>query len=229
MSDLAADTEQRSTPGARLGTAAAYGLVVILCFLTGYLLLPSPEPEIGRRADLERIRLPKPVPVGDFSLMEIGSGGVYGRERLLGQWTLMYFGYSHCPDVCRPTLALLADLRRAMETWPGWSDRLETVFVTIDPARDSPQVLRGYLPGGVLGLTGSEREIARLTTQLGIMHLRSEPDAEGRYRVDHPATILVIDPSAHLRAGFPFPHDGVALRDQLARIARDFHAPGDGG
>lgn len=229
MAELAADTDRRSTPGARLMTAGAYGLVVVLCFLAGYLFLPSPEPDVGRGADLERIRLPEPVPVGDFSLVEIGSGGVYERERLLGQWTLMYFGYSHCPDVCRPTLALLAALRGAMETLPGRSERVETVFVSVDPARDSPEVLRGYLPAGVLGLTGSEREVARLTTQLGIMHLRSEPDASGRYLVDHPATILVIDPSAHLRAGFPFPHDGVALRDQLARIARDFHAPGDGG
>jgi protein SCO1/2 len=201
-------------------------MLVLACFLAGYLLIPLPGEEPRSGASAERIRLPEPQPVGDFTLRDIG-GGAYDRARLLGQWTLVYFGYSHCPDVCRPTLAVLTDLARALRARPHPPGRLEVLFVTVDPARDTPEVLRAYLAGAardVVGLWGSEKQIAALATQLGILHLPGQRDAAGAYIVDHPATILVIDPAAHLRAGFPFPHDPQRMIEQMADIQREFEA-----
>jgi protein SCO1/2 len=178
-------------------------MLVLACFLAGYLLIPLPGEEPRSGASAERI------------------------TRLLGQWTLVYFGYSHCPDVCRPTLAVLTDLARALRARPHPPGRLEVLFVTVDPARDTPEVLRAYLAGAardVVGLWGSEKQIAALATQLGILHLPGQRDAAGAYIVDHPATILVIDPAAHLRAGFPFPHDPQRMIEQMADIQREFEA-----
>ena len=224
MRELAAPEPRRTPDKPRLLTVGAYGLVVVVCFLAGYLLLPLPGDERRPPVSIERVRLPEPQPIGDFALHEIDTDRVYDRDRLLDQWTLLYFGYSHCHDVCRPTLALVAELARNLRASPGWSERLEVVFVTVDPARDTPDILGSYLGDEVVGLTGSERAIAGLTTQLGIMHLPGEPDAAGNYLVDHPATILVVDPSARLRAGFPFPHDAPVILEQMKDIAREFHA-----
>lgn len=222
MGELAAGQPRRTPGNLRLATVGAYTLVVLVCFLAGYMLVPLPEGERRSGVSLERVRLPEPQPIEEFALWEIDAAGVYDRDRLLGRWTLMYFGYSHCPDVCGPTLALLTGLGRDLRALPDWSRPLEIVFVTVDPARDTPDVLRDYLPSDVVGLTGSERQIAELSSQVGIMHFPGERDAAGNYLVDHPATILVIDPAARLRAGFRFPHDSRVILEQLVDIAREF-------
>lgn len=228
MRELTAGRPEATRASPRLRTAGLYALVVAACFLAGYLLLPVPDQGRAPGPDLERIRLPEPRPIGDFLLNEAATGAIYDRERLLGQWTLLYFGYAHCPDVCPPSVALLAAVGRSLRARPGWPGRLELVFVTVDPSRDTPDVLGAFLPGGIVALTGSERQIAGFATQLGIMHLPRASGADGGYLVDHPATILVIDPEARLRAGFPFPHDREAILERLSDITGEFEAGRNG-
>jgi hypothetical protein len=103
-----------------------YVLLALGFFVAGFLLLPLLEGEDGPALDLERAKLPRPVPVNAFVLDVVGENAdpsAYTRERLLGRWTLMYFGYTQCPDVCRPTLAVLAEvarrLRAAMDRQAG--------------------------------------------------------------------------------------------------------------
>ena len=204
--------------------------LVLGFFLAGFLLVPTPEVDDGPAWGLERTRLPQPLPVGDFSLRAINVSGdfvVYDRERLLGQWTLVYFGYSHCPDVCRPTLSVLAEVARRLRMVPGWKSRMEPVFVTVDPARDTSARLRTYVSrvdGAIVALHGSEKQLAGFAQQIGILYSRGEADGTGNYLVDHPATILLIDPAAHLRAGFPLPHDADRIVDQILDIEQVFDA-----
>jgi protein SCO1/2 len=208
--------------------AGAYLVLVLGCFLAGFLLAPGPDVGQGPSASLERIKLPRPQPVGDFTLEDIDAKhgtGAYTRDRLLNQWTLMYFGYSHCPDVCRPTLEVLAEVARGLRAAPHRTTRLEVVFVTVDPARDTPGVLRAYLSrSGVdlVGLRGSEKQTAALARQLGLLHAPGDADETGDYLVDHPATILLIDPGASLRAGFPLPHDPGRIVEQVLEIEDEF-------
>jgi protein SCO1/2 len=204
--------------------AGGYVALVVVCFLAGFLLASWPDAGQAPSVALERIKLPRPQPVGDFSLEDIGAqdgAGTYTRDRLLDRWTLMYFGYSHCPDVCRPTLEVLAEVVRRLRAVPGRTAPLEPVFVTVDPARDTPAVLRAYLSRSaveVVGVRGSEAQIAALAHQLGLMHAPGDADEAGEYLVDHPATILLIDPEAYLRAGFPLPHDPARIVEQVLEI-----------
>lgn len=216
---------------------AVTGFVLLaLCFfLAGFLLLPLLEGEDGPALDLERAILPRPVPVTEFTLEAVGENGAssaYTRERLLDQWTLMYFGYTQCPDVCRPTLAVLAEVARRLRAAPQWTARLalaklELVFVSVDPSRDTAAVLGDFLAaadGEIVGLRGNEKQIANLAQQLGIMHLPGPADPQGRYLIDHPATILLIDPSAHLRAGFSMPRDAARITELASEVATQFEA-----
>lgn len=214
----------------RLLTALAYSALVLACFLAGYLLVPALAPDAGppTLVGLERVELPRPQPLADFTLEDIDNPGEpYTRERLLGQWTLAYLGYSHCPDVCRPTLEVLAEVARGLRGDPRWKTRLGLVFVTLDPDRDTASVLRAYLSradANFSGLRGSEAQIAGLAHQLGIMHMLGDADAAGNYLVEHPAIILLIDPAAHLRAGFPLPHDPAGMLERIVEIEHAFAA-----
>jgi len=214
----------------RLRTALAYSALVLACFLAGYLLVPAPARDAAQaaRVSVERVRLPRPQPLADFTLEDIDHpGDPYTRARLLGQWTLVYLGYSHCPDVCRPTLGVLAEVARSLRDNPRWKTRLGLVFVTVDPVRDTAAVLRDYLAGtdaNLSGLRGSEARIAGLAHQLGIMHIPGDADDAGGYLVEHPATILLIDPAAALRAGFPLPHDPARIAEHIVDIEREFAA-----
>lgn len=212
-----------------------YGLLALCFFAAGFLLLPLLDDEIAPAVDLERVKLPRPLPVKEFLLDDVHgnvNSNAYTRERLLDQWTFMYFGYTNCPDVCGPTLAVLAEVARRLRAAPQWTARLastplELVFVTVDPARDTAAVLRNFLAAtetDIVGLRGSEGQIAKLAQQLGMMHLPGPADAEGRYLIDHPATILFIDPTARLRAGFTLPRDTVRITELASEIATQFEA-----
>ena len=226
VSELTGPTAERTRSDHRWLAAGAYLALILGCFLAGFLLVPRPAVDPAPSTDLERIELPSPQPVGDFALEEVDPrNGPYTRDRLVGQWTLMYFGYSHCPDVCRPTLEVLADVARGLRAAPGWTAELELVFVTVDPARDTPEVLRAYLSrttADLVGLRGSEHQIAALAAELGLMHAPGDADDSGNYLVDHPATILLIDPDARLRAGFPLPHDPGKMVERVLVIEAAF-------
>lgn len=228
MPELAIARLKRARGGHRIVTVGGYLVLVLGFFLAGFLLAPTPDVDKAPAWGLERTRLPHPLPVGEFRLREAGvsdDSDRYDRDRLLGQWTLMYFGYRHCPDICRPTLGVLAEVARRLRSLPGWKARLELAFVSVDPARDTPALLRTYVSSadaGIVAVHGSEKQVAGLAQQVGILYSHGEPDGAGHYLVDHPATILLIDPGAQLRAGFPLPHDPGWIVEQILDIEHAF-------
>lgn len=216
-----------------------YVLLAMCFFVAGFLLLPLLEDENAPGVDLQRVKLPRPLPVNRFSLDEVDgnvNSGAFTQERLLNQWTLMYFGYTNCPDVCQPTLAVLAEVARRLRAAPQWTARLEStglemIFVTVDPSRDTAAVLRDFVAAtdaDIVALRGSEKQIAKLAQQLGILYLPAPADPQGRYLIDHPATILFIDPNARLRAGFSMPRDAARITELISEIADEFEVEQQG-
>jgi protein SCO1/2 len=217
-----------------------YALLALGFFFTGFLLQPmfagDPPPLPG----LERIRLPQPVPVPAFSLEEAaaGSGAApYTRERLLHRWTLMYFGYAHCPDGCPGYIAVMAELAHGLDAVARPSPSAastqltQLVFVSIDPARDTPAALGTFLSAidaGIVGLRGSESRVAALAGALGMLYTRRPGGTGSGYRMDHPATILLIDPSARLRAGFDMPRETAGMAALIAAMMSEYDAGIDG-
>src|SRR5581483_9362923 len=115
--------------------------------------------------------LPTPRSVGDFAL-EDQSGAPFTERRLVGAPTLVFFGFTHCPDVCPTTLFKLAQLKRSA----GIPD-LRVLFVSVDPARDTPALLKSYLASfdpSLIGLTGGVPGIARLAQRFGVAFERVE-------------------------------------------------------
>jgi len=126
---------------------------------------------------------------GPFTLVD-GKGQPFASSKLTGKPFAIFFGFTHCPDVCPTTLARLVNLRRQL----GDDQAFRILFVTVDPERDGPAEVGAYaglFGAPVIGLTGSPAQIAKVKKQFGIF---SEKVGSGdNYTVDHTATVLLFD------------------------------------
>ncbi|MFW2405579.1 MAG: SCO family protein [Gammaproteobacteria bacterium] len=152
------------------------------------------------------LMLPTPNPVPAFSLLD-QNGAAVDQRVFEGQWDLVFFGFTHCPDICPTTLQVLASARKALAD-RGRRSLPRIVLVSVDPERDTPELLGeylGYFGEGNLGLTGTLEEIKKLTGGLGIYFERQPGDGDN-YGVDHSAAVLVIDPDGGFHSLFSGPH-----------------------
>ncbi len=116
-----------------------------------------------------------------------------------GQVAVLYFGYTHCPDVCPTTLAHLTVV---LQNLGPLADRVRVLFVSVDPRRDTPAVLREYVHAfgpHIVGLTGTPDEIARVAKRYRVAYSYGRPDAQGNYTVNHSAALFVFDAQGRAR------------------------------
>lgn len=143
------------------------------------------------------LQSPSPAPAMDG--LSLHTGEPVDLDAYRGDVVLVYFGYTHCPDVC-PTA--LSGIARAKELLGSRSEQVHTLMVTVDPARDTPRVLGefvGHFDPRFLGVHGDEEAIAEVSALYGIYYSLGEPTAPGEYLVDHTATVMAIDPEGYLR------------------------------
>jgi protein SCO1/2 len=163
--------------------------------------------------------VPRPVP--EYHLID-EHGSAATRADLDGRWTILFFGFTHCPDVCPMTLQVLARTLRSLDDLdPALRPTMR--FVSVDPQRDTPERLAQYLAffdADLHGLTGEEAEIEALTRALGVAYSRVESQDGGDYTMDHTAALFIIDPQARLHAVFTPPYDARALATDLRAIIR---------
>jgi protein SCO1/2 len=159
--------------------------------------------------------LPRPKLVADFTLTD-SSGRAFTRRDLGGAPTLVFFGFTHCPDVCPTTLMKLAQVRRRAAV-----ARLRVLFVSIDPQRDTPPLLGMYVHAfdpAFLAVTGEPRAIAALAANFGVA-VNRVPLPGGDYTMDHSAVVFLTDAAAHIDAIFTPPFEVAALAADLRRAA----------
>ncbi len=189
----------------RLPRFALPALVAVLAAVLGAVVaLQGNRPEPLRKALV--LDSPRPLPV--FSLTD-HDGASFDRARLEGHWTLMFFGFTHCPDVCPTTLFTLARVAEQLGNLPD-QDRPEVVMVSVDPNRDTPEILASYVAyfhPGFVGVTGDMPRILGLTQAMGVAFAYTPVEgSEGGYAVDHTASIFLVDPTGRLAAIFGSPH-----------------------
>jgi protein SCO1/2 len=197
----------------------------IIPALLGSLLLAGcspPEPPALQQATL----LPTPKAVTAFRLSD-QSGQPFTLDNLKGRWTLAFFGYTHCPDVCPTSMAVLGQVRRDLEKRPGTTELPQVVFFSVDPERDTPELLSRFVPyfhDSFIGVTGDAQEILKLTRQLGIIYGKVEGSGAGDYLVDHSAAIILFDPQGMFRALFGMPHQPHHMVSDFQAIRQYYEA-----
>jgi protein SCO1/2 len=181
-------------------------------------LVLAPAPGVEPGVVLESgTWLSPPRPMPDFRLLD-QDGAAAGSEALRGRWSLVFFGFTHCPEACPTTLAMLGNVRRELEASVAEPQVPSVLLVSVDPERDTPTVLKAYLAGfgpGFAGLTGDPDAVRSFATALGVPY-RKIP-MEGGYMMDHSTAIMLVNPRGELAALFAGPHDAEALLRDVRR------------
>ena len=181
--------------------------------------------------------LPDPAAIADFRLTDHHSQP-FSLADLRGKWSLIFFGFTNCPDVCPGTLFELQQVNESLQQQLGTNDtKPQILFISVDPERDTPAKLEQYLSHfdpGFVGITGDHAQLLPLTRQLGIAY-QTEARGPGahtpgkhahgahhpetlHYDVAHSASILLTDPQGRLYGVFPAPHDAEKISAELLAI-----------
>ena len=173
-----------------------------------FQVAPQPSLQVG-------LLYPQPRPLGDFHLTQ-ANGQPLTLADWRGHWTAVYVGYASCPDVCPTTLATVeADLAKR-----GLADRWRLNFISVDPERDTPELLAKYVgffsPHFVVA-TATDAELMPLSKSLGLIYSRSK-NADGGIEVDHSSSVVIIDPQGRIVGLFRPPLDAASISSDLATL-----------
>ncbi len=145
-----------------------------------------------------------------------------GKPRSLADWkgkvTVVFFGYTQCPDVCPTTMTELAAIRKSLGSE---GDRVESVFVTIDPERDTPTILKAYVANfgpGFTALRGTPEQTAAAAKEFKVFFAKVQGKSAGSYTMDHSAASFVFDPAGRVRLFVPYGSDPKVLATDIRQL-----------
>ena len=161
----------------------------------------------------------KPLDIIEFELKDQGDQ-LYSKNDLKNQWTILFFGYTNCPDVCPTTIFKLGQIKQQIsKELPNVN--LQILFITLDPERDSTERLREYLGffnASMIGLTGDISKIVELTSNLSVFFQRI--NKEDGYDFNHTASIFLINPKAQLKASFSPASSIEMLAEDIKKVVK---------
>lgn len=194
-------------------------------FMTSVLALTTAGalPAWAQHADLDADTSTDDTPMRRRYMMEDVQGNVVKDEDLQGRFVLIYFGYTSCPDVCPTTLSVISDV---MEDLGDLNDGLSVLFVTVDPDRDTPQVLAEYtafFDPRIIALRGPKPYTDHMVKAFNARYEFHYPDPENKeeYSVDHTASVAFVGPDGNLIRRFPY---GMAAEEISADIRATMQA-----
>ena len=204
----------------RYGRASATMLILIAALAAGVGLWlaarvfgPAAPPRLETA-----VMYPAPRPLPDFRLTR-SDGAPLTLADWKGRWTVAFFGYTNCPDVCPTTLATFKQVWKQLG--PETTARLAFDFISVDPARDTPPTLAryvGYFGSEFVGATGDDAQLTALTRALGLVYTRGEPE-NGTYADDHSASAVIIDPEGRQVGLFRPPFDAAHIAADLRSLS----------
>lgn len=218
----------RTYPTRQSGASAPQWLIGLAALIAGVLLAqylfnnapaaPSLSPSTTHLQPARVLR--------DFALIDHRQSP-FALAQLQGQWTFMFFGYTHCPDICPTTLTTMNAVARKIAALPDTPTPPQFVFVSIDPERDTPELLAKFVPyfnPDFIGVTGTPSAVDALTKQLSVLYLKIEtPDSAG-YLMDHSAALLLIDPQGRLHALMSPPFDTTLMAEDFLKLTQYYEA-----
>ena len=160
---------------------------------------------------------PDPRPLTAFALTD-HQNRVFDLASLKGKWSFLFFGFTHCPDICPTTLAILARARDNIAKSAVGAEDIQIVFISVDPNRDTASKLKQYVTHfhtTFLGVTGDNLQIGNLAGQLGAAYEVSITPGMENYPVYHTAAVFLVDPQARYHAVFTPPLDAEVIRKRF--------------
>ncbi len=181
----------------------ALPLIAIAALIGGFLISNTFAPNKLTIKNATWFTKPMAMPTFSFKDHNLKE---FDNNRLKGKWSILFFGYTNCPDVCPDSLNMLRTMVAQLE--PDLKRKVQIIFITVDPERDTPEKLKQYITffnKGFIGVHSSLKNLEPFTKRLGIMHYIQK--TKMMYNVSHSGNMLVINPNGKYNAVFSPPHD----------------------
>ena len=201
------------------GRALIVALVAVAALLAGLIIARG---LLEESVELQAASIyPEARTLAPFEL-EDATGSAFTRDDLQGRLSLLFFGFTNCPDICPDTLGMLARSMEKLETMRVDS-MPQVVFVSVDPQRDAGNTMQDYVDyfdERFRAVTGNDQALSALTGQVGAMYVRHSPDESGYYAVDHSGMIVIVDTQGRMIGRFPPASDADAIAADLFALIR---------
>lgn len=220
--------EQPNQPPKKTNSRAIAILVIVIVVLIGlgvYVHYKNKPNEISTPTsassgtpskDFNGTLLPKPKSIGQFNLYD-DNGNIFSNANLQGHWTLMFFGFTHCSDVCPTTLTELNKMYQDLQTMLPEASLPQVIMVTVDPERDTTEVMHNYVRNFnpyFIGLRPDEEDniLERFKKEMGVTYGKVTKE-DGSYGMQHSAELFIFNPDGNWVGILNYPHKS----EQLAK------------
>lgn len=230
MSDMVSEADIPAavkSPSQKRGIAITIGVILVFISLVmvGFInkiTTPRILSPLELRANGTFV-FDKPRIIKDFNLLD-HKGEVFNLQQLQAKWSLMFFGFASCPDICPTTMAQLKQVKDQLDQ--DIRDQVQVIMVSVDPARDTVDKLALYMPyfdPEFIGLTGEFLEIKRLANQLNMAFVKVRTgDDPMDYSVDHSGNIALVNPRGHYHGFIKAPLDNGRIKLTLQSLVTTF-------
>ena len=181
-----------------------------------YISLKQSQQARQTRPAIEGLFWPNPKQIKSFETID-QTGKLFGLEQLQNRWSFVFFGYTHCPDICPITLSVMAEMYKNLDD----KNNVQIIFVSVDPERDTTNKLAQYVTyfnEDFIGLGGTIGQVNSLTKQIGVAFFHNIEEDSENYLVDHSASIFLIDPKARMVGKISPPHQAEQITQQFKQI-----------
>ena len=193
-------------------------ILTILVISAGfYVSLKQAQQSKQVKSNIEGLFWPNPKKLNEFSVLD-QYGHNFSLNQMRGKWSFIFFGYSHCPDICPITMSVMADSYKELI---GESDQLQVIFASVDPKRDTLENLSHYVHyfnPDFIALGGSDEMMSSLTSQIGVAYYINKGNENEDYLVDHSASIFLFDPLGRMVGKLSPPHTQEKIIQQFTKI-----------
>ncbi|MGB1885104.1 MAG: SCO family protein [Gammaproteobacteria bacterium] len=200
-------------------TLIGIAVIAALAYSAGYLASSRQQVAVFPPTSAGFI-WPPPPPLEPFTLTDTDDR-TFDQTRFSDRWTLVFFGYTHCPDICPTTMQILGEIHQRLGGHDLYVQRGQVLFISVDEQRDTPEQLRRYtdhFSPDFLAATGPAEELHRITGQFGVQIVRVSGSSPDEYWYDHPSSILLIGPDQKLAGVFVPPLDAEDIAAQVQAI-----------
>ena len=195
-------------------------VLMIAGALLGVYLQPFYQQPVSQN-EMEGVFWPEPKRIGPFTMQD-QDNNEFTITQLQGKWSLLFFGYTNCPDVCPITMSVLQQVHDQLQP-PNNEEAFQMIFVSVDPQRDTTDKIQSYINffnPEFIGLGGTLDQLEGLSNQIGIAYIHNLPDEDGNYLVEHTSSIFLLDPNARLVSILSPPHNSETISNRFIEITR---------
>lgn len=205
----------------RFATVLLGLFVMVLAFAAG-IWVSMQQSDRPDAAVVDGLLWPDPPAVPAFNLYD-QHGQPFTQDHFAGRWSLVFFGFTHCPDVCPTSLEAMARAHAELQNDPAWADRGQVVFISVDPERDDAANLGQYVEyfsPDFIGVSGGIEELKALTRALGVLFVKVEQGDS--YTMDHSAGVFFVSPDLHLVSVLTPPYQASGIAQRFRAISAFF-------